>query len=75
MLGDVEEQMATLEQSRPQASVEHLQRFERKLREASRAIARLPGDDYYAQLQKIIRRPGWTTVAEGIFFESDPNDS
>ena len=62
--------MATLAKSKPEASPEQVQRFERRLREVKLAIANLPGDDYHAELIKIIRRGGWTTLAEGIFFDA-----
>ena len=62
--------MATLAKSKPEASAEQVQRFERKLREVRQAIAKLPGDEYYEELFKLVRRAGWTTLAEGIFFEA-----
>ena len=46
------------------------QRFERKLREVKQAIANLPGEEYHEELLKIVRRAGWTTLAEGIFFDA-----
>jgi hypothetical protein len=62
--------VATLAKSKPEASPEQVQRFERRLREVKLAVANLPGDDYHVELIKIIRRGGWTTLAEGIFFEA-----
>jgi hypothetical protein len=62
--------VATLAKSKPEASTDQLQRFERKLREVKQAIANLPGDEYHEELLKIVRRAGWTTLAEGIFFEA-----
>jgi threonyl-tRNA synthetase len=62
--------LATLAKSKPEVSAEQVQRFERKLREVQQAVANLPGDEYHAELLKIIRRGGWTTLAEGIFFEA-----
>ncbi len=62
--------VATLAKSKPDASADHVQRFERKLREVKQAIANLPGDEYHEELLKIVRRAGWTTLAEGIFFEA-----
>jgi hypothetical protein len=50
--------VATLAKSKPEASPDQVQRFERKLREVKVAVANL------------IRRGGWTTLAEGIFFEA-----
>ena len=51
--------MATLAKTKPEASPEQVQRFERRLREVKLAVANLPGDDYHAELIKIIRRGGW----------------
>jgi hypothetical protein len=34
------------------------------------AVANLPGEQYHEELLKIVRRAGWTTLAEGIFFEA-----
>ena len=62
--------MATLAKSKPDASADHVQRFERKLREVKQAIANLPGDEYHEELLKVVRRAGWTTLAEGIFFDA-----
>jgi hypothetical protein len=62
--------VATLAKSKPEASADHVQRFERKLREVKQAIASLPGDEYHEELLKTVRRAGWTTHAEGIFFEA-----
>lgn len=62
--------MATLAKSKPEAPPEQVQRFERKLREVKQAVANLPGDDYHAELLKLVRRGAWITHAEGIFFEA-----
>jgi hypothetical protein len=62
--------LATLAKSKPQASPDQVQRFERKIREVKQAIGNLPGEEYYAELTKIVRQAGWTTLAEGIFFEA-----
>ncbi len=62
--------MATVAKSKPEAPADQVQRFERRLREVKQAIASLPGEQYHEELVKIIRRAGWTTLAEGIFFES-----
>jgi hypothetical protein len=62
--------MNTLAKSKPEASADQVQRFERKLREVKQAVAKLPGDGYHAELMQIVRRAGWTTLAEGIFFEA-----
>ncbi len=62
--------VATLAKSKPDASADQVQRFERKLREVRQAIANLPGDEYHQELLQIVRRAGWTTLAEGIFFEA-----
>ena len=62
--------MATLAKSKPETSLDQVQRFERKLREVKQAVASLPGNDYHAELLNLVRRAGWTTTAEGIFFEA-----
>ena len=62
--------MATLAKSKPETSTDQAQRFERRLREVKEALANLPGDEYYAELLGIVRRVGWTTLAEGIFFDA-----
>ena len=62
--------VATLAKSKPDAPADQVQRFERKLREVKQAIDNLPGDEYHEELLKIVRRAGWTTLAEGIFFEA-----
>jgi hypothetical protein len=62
--------VATVAKSKPEAPADQVQRFERRLREVKQAIAGLPGEQYHEELIKIIRRAGWTTLAEGIFFEA-----
>jgi hypothetical protein len=62
--------VATLAKSKPDAPSDQLQRFERKLREVKQAIANLPDEEYHEELLKVVRRAGWTTLAEGIFFEA-----
>ena len=62
--------MATLAKSKPETSVDQVQRFERKLREVKQAVASLPGNEYHNELLNIVRRAGWTTNAEGIFFDA-----
>jgi hypothetical protein len=62
--------VATLAKSKPDASADQVQRFERKLREVQQAVASLPGNEYHAELLNLVRRAGWTTTAEGIFFEA-----
>jgi hypothetical protein len=62
--------VATLARSKPEASADQVQRFERKLREVKQAVASLPGNEYHAELLNLVRRAGWTTTAEGIFFEA-----
>ena len=62
--------MATVAKSKPAASADQVQRFERRLREVKQAVAGLPGEEYHAELTNIVRRAGWTTLAEGIFFEA-----
>jgi hypothetical protein len=62
--------VATLAKSKPEGSTDQVQRFERKLREVKQAVASLPGEEYHAELLNIVRSAGWTTLAEGIFFEA-----
>jgi hypothetical protein len=62
--------MATLAKSQHTASDGHVQRFEKKLRQVKQAVANLPSDGFHEQLIGIIHRPGWTTIAEGMFFET-----
>ena len=62
--------VATVSKSKPEAPADQIQRFERKLREVKQAVANLPGDEYHAELIKVVHRAGWTTLAEGIFFEA-----
>jgi hypothetical protein len=62
--------VASLAKSKPETSTDQAQRFERRLREVKEALASLPGDEYHMELIKIVRRVGWTTLAEGIFFDS-----
>jgi hypothetical protein len=49
---------------------EHIKRFEGKLNEVKQALASLPGDNFFNEINIIIHRPGWTTIAEGLFFEN-----
>jgi len=60
--------MATL--AHPSATAEHIQQLEQKIAAARQSIADLPGEDFYSQLLVIIHRPGWTSKAEGLFFEA-----
>jgi hypothetical protein len=62
--------VATLAKSKPETSTDQAQRFERRLREVKEAMANLPGDEYHVELLQIVRRVGWTTLAEGIFFDA-----
>jgi hypothetical protein len=62
--------VATLAKSKPETSSDQAQRFERRLREVKEAVANLPGDEYHAELLRVIRHLGWTTLAEGIFFDT-----
>ena len=61
--------MVTLAKPKP-ASATHVERFTKKLQAVRQAIASLPGDDFHQQLLIVIHRPGWTTIAEGMFFEA-----
>ena len=62
--------MASFVKAKPEAPADQVQRFERRLRELKQAVAGLPGEEYHAELMKVVRRAGWTTLAEGIFFEA-----
>jgi len=62
--------VASLAKSKPETSTDQVQRFERRIREVKDAVANLPGDEYHVELLKIVRRVGWTTLAEGIFFDA-----
>ena len=62
--------MATLAKPKPASSTDHVQRFEKKLHAVRHAVAALPGEQYHTELLGIIHRPGWTTIAEGLFFEA-----
>ncbi|MBB5055962.1 3-methyladenine DNA glycosylase/8-oxoguanine DNA glycosylase [Granulicella aggregans] len=50
-------------------AAEHIKRFDKKVTDMRRAVAALPADDSFETLLKFIHQPGWTTIAEGIFFE------
>ncbi len=52
-----------------EVTAEHIQRFDKKVTDMRRAFAALPADDSFETLLNLIHRPGWTTIAEGIFFE------
>ena len=52
-----------------EVTTEHIKRFDKKVTDMRRAHAALPADDSFDTLLNIIHRPGWTTIAEGIFFE------
>jgi len=54
----------------PHAEAGHVQRFEKKVNAVQQAVKQLPNDDYFNTLLGIIHRPGWTTIAEGLFFET-----
>jgi hypothetical protein len=62
--------MSFLAHAKSADSVGYVARYETKILAAQRAIAELPGDDWYADLLEIIHRPGWTSIAEGLFFEA-----
>jgi len=61
--------MAKLAKSKP-TSVAHIERFTKKVNAVRQAVAALPEDDWYDNLINIIHHPGWTTIAEGMFFDS-----
>ncbi|MGC2402515.1 MAG: hypothetical protein WA510_22170 [Acidobacteriaceae bacterium] len=62
--------MATVGKSMRAPSGDGVLRFERKLREVKLALAALPGAPYHEELLQTVRRAGWTTQAEGIFFDT-----
>jgi len=62
--------MATLAPTRPHHTADHIRQFERKIIAAKQIYSNLPREDFYDQLFVIIHRPGWTTIAEGLFFEA-----
>ncbi|MGA2886460.1 MAG: hypothetical protein ABSE51_00295 [Terracidiphilus sp.] len=62
--------MSFLAHAKSADSASYIARFETKIIAAQSAIAQLPGDDWYADLLAIINRPGWTSIAEGLFFEA-----
>ena len=62
--------MATVAKSKSEASPDQVRRFERKLREVQEAMAKLPSGADHEGLIKTVRRAGWTTQAEGIFFDA-----
>ncbi|HEX4022336.1 MAG TPA: hypothetical protein VHX63_14420 [Acidobacteriaceae bacterium] len=62
--------MTTVTKLTLESPKEHIQGFERKLHELKQVVADFPGDDYYTLLVQMIHRPGWTTPAETMFFES-----
>jgi hypothetical protein len=51
-------------------STDHIARYEKKIHDVRSAVAQLPQEDYYTNLLGIIHRPGWTSVAEGLYFEA-----
>ncbi len=48
----------------------HIERLQKKVLAVKQAVDALPGDDFYTNLFNIMHRPGWTTLAEGLFFEA-----
>jgi hypothetical protein len=56
--------------TKPEASPEQVRRFERKIHEVQKAMATLPGPEFYTDLLVSVRRAGWTTLAEGVFFDA-----
>jgi len=51
-------------------TADHIKRFEKKVLNLKQAVRNLPGDDFYTTLLGHLHNPGWTTIAEGLFFES-----
>ncbi len=56
--------------TKPEASPEQARRFERKIHEVQKAMDALPGPEFYRDLLVSVRRAGWTTLAEGVFFDA-----
>ena len=51
-------------------SADHIQHFEKKVQAMKSALANLPAQNSTDTLLQYIHRPGWTTIAESIFFET-----
>jgi hypothetical protein len=51
-------------------SPDHIARYEKKIQDVRAAVSQLPGEGYYTNLLGIIHRPGWTSIAEGLYFEA-----
>ena len=62
----VEEKRATSHKTSP----DHIQHFEKKVTAMKSALAALPTGNTFDTLLQYIHRPGWTTPAEAIFFET-----
>jgi hypothetical protein len=62
--------MTSPAKSKAVSSAGHMQRFVQKLRQLKQVVANLPGDDFHKQLLITAHRPGWTTTAERLLFES-----
>src|ERR1700722_7662448 len=62
--------MASLAKSKPQVSMQQAQGFGRRRCEVREANASLPVDEEHYELLQIVRGVGWTTLAEGIFFDA-----
>ncbi len=62
--------MSTIAHPQTHPATDHIQRLERKITATRQSFAGLPDEDFYDQLWFIIHHPGWTTLAEGLFFEA-----
>ena len=62
----VEEKRATAHHT----SDDHIKHFEKKVHAMRSAMANLPTSSNFDTLLQYIHRPGWTTPAEAIFFET-----
>lgn len=51
-------------------STNRIQKFAKKIHTVKKAIADLPGEEYYAEVLAMIERPEWKAAGEGIFFEA-----
>ena len=51
-------------------SEKNIQQIEQKLSAVKTNLKSVAQDDVYDQLLVIVHRPGWTTLAESVFFET-----
>jgi len=51
-------------------SADHVKQFEKKVNTMKASFAALPPQSSFDTLLQYIHRPGWTTPAESVFFET-----